>query len=167
MTTFTVDQLSAILRSNPDVSIPDVAPAQPKRQNVSRETLPAPKEEQEQEWVIQWADAMVELNERPLLRMLYHTPNGGLRDKATAMAMKRAGVKAGIPDLFLPVARGGHHGLWIELKRADHSNHASPDQEWWIEQLTAQGYRAVVCYGANEAIGELEDYLDEGLQEKK
>ena len=111
-------------------------------------------------WVIQWADAMIELNERPLLRLLYHTPNGGMRDMATAQAMKRAGVKAGVPDLFLPVARGGFHGLWIELKRSDHSNHALPDQEWWIEQLRAQGYRAVVCYGASEAIAELEDYLD-------
>ena len=158
MTTFTVNELSAILRSNPDVSIPDAPTG--KRKSVSRETLPAPPEAQEQEWVIQWADAMIELNERPLLRMLYHTPNGGLRDKATAQALRRAGVKAGVPDLFLPVARGGHHGLWIELKRSDHSNHASPDQEWWIEQLRQQGYRAVVCYGASEAIAEIEDYLD-------
>lgn len=159
MTTFTVNELSAILRSNPDVTIPDAVPTG-KRKNVSRETLPVPTEAQEQEWVLQWADAMIELNERPLLRMLYHTPNGGLRDKATAMAMKRAGEKAGIPDLFLPVARGGHHGLWIEMKRSDRSNHATPDQEWWIEQLRQQSYRAVVCYGAAAAIAEIEDYLD-------
>lgn len=158
MTTFTVDQLAAILRSNPDVTIPNDTAG--KRKNVSRETLPAPTEAYEQELVIQWADAMVELNERPELRLLYHTPNGGMRDQATAQALKRAGVKAGIPDLFLPVARGGHHGLWIEMKRSDHSNHASADQEWWIEQLRQQGYRAVVCYGAAAAIAEIEDYLD-------
>lgn len=158
MTTFTVDQLSAILRNNPDVTIPNETMGNHK--NVSRETMPGPTEAQEQELVIQWADMMVAVNERPLLRLLYHTPNGGMRDKATAQAMKRAGVKAGVPDLFLPVARGGHHGLWIEMKRADHSNHATPDQEWWIEQLRQQGYRAVVCYGASAAIDELSDYLD-------
>lgn len=38
------------------------------------------------------------------------------RDKATAVALKRQGVKAGVPDICLPVARNGYHGLHIELK---------------------------------------------------
>ena len=52
----------------------------------------------------------------PELELLYHIPNGGKRDACTAVNLKRQGVKAGVPDLHLPVARGGYHGLYIELK---------------------------------------------------
>mgnify|MGYP004433785991 CR=1 FL=1 len=38
------------------------------------------------------------------------------RDARTAANLKRQGVKAGVPDLHLPVARGGYNGLYIELK---------------------------------------------------
>ena len=46
----------------------------------------------------------------PELVLLYHIPNGGKRDAQTAISLKRQGVKAGVPDLHLPVARGGYHG---------------------------------------------------------
>ena len=38
--------------------------------------------------------------------------NGGKRDKATATALKRQGVKAGVPDVVLPAVRAGYHGLY-------------------------------------------------------
>lgn len=52
----------------------------------------------------------------PELDMLYHIPNGGSRNKREAANLKRQGVRAGVPDLCLPVARGDYHGLYIELK---------------------------------------------------
>lgn len=51
--------------------------------------------------------AMWQQEGRPELKLLYHVPNGGKRDKRTATALRRQGVKAGVPDLCLPVARGG------------------------------------------------------------
>ena len=55
----------------------------------------------------------------PEVVLLFHIPNGGRRDTAEAANLKKQGVKPGVPDLFLPVARGGYHGLFIEMKRRD------------------------------------------------
>jgi len=52
----------------------------------------------------------------PDLSKMFAIPNGGLRNVIVASKLKREGVKAGIPDVFLPVARGGFIGCWIEFK---------------------------------------------------
>lgn len=95
----------------------------------------------------------------PDLRLLFHVPNGGLRSKATARRMKAMGVKAGVPDLCLPVARGGYHGLAIEMKVG--RNKPTAAQRWWITELGRQGYKVAVCYGAEEAMALLVGYLGE------
>ncbi len=68
----------------------------------------------QQEALFTWA--AYNAGRMPELEYLHHVPNGGKRDKATAMALKRQGVKAGVPDIVLPAAREGYHGLYIELK---------------------------------------------------
>lgn len=93
----------------------------------------------------------------PALNLLFHIPNGGSRDRREAFHLKQQGVKAGVPDLFLPVARGGFHGLFIELKVK--GNRPSEEQKKWIADLNAEGYRAVVCYGFDEARATIEGYL--------
>lgn len=93
----------------------------------------------------------------PELALLYHIPNGGRRDRAEAARLKAEGVKAGVPDLCLPVARGGWHGLYIELKVP--GNRPTQNQREWLEQLRGQGYAAVVCYGFDEARRAIEEYL--------
>ena len=67
-------------------------------------------------------------------------------------------MKPGVPDLCLPVARGGYHGLYIELKRAV-GGILSDEQKWWIDELKSQGYAAIVCHGAEEAIRTIKEYL--------
>ena len=111
-----------------------------------------------QEALFQWTQ--YQLGRYPELKLLYHIPNGGKRDARTASALKRQGVKAGVPDLHLPVARGGYHGLYIELKVG--SNKATALQKDWIKELTKQGYLAVVCYGWQEAAEQLVNYLELG-----
>lgn len=49
----------------------------------------------------------------------YHIPNGGLRSKREAARMKGQGVRPGVPDLCIPVARRGYHSLYIEMKAAE------------------------------------------------
>jgi hypothetical protein len=93
----------------------------------------------------------------PELGLLFHIPNGEKRDKATAARLKKAGVKAGVCDLFLPVARGGNAGLFIEMKAG--GGKPTKDQEWWIESLRGQGYAAAVCHSAGEAIAAITEYL--------
>lgn len=118
-----------------------------------------PTEHEEQVALFQWAAA----NEgaMPELAMLAAIPNGGYRPMATAAMLKMEGVKAGYPDIVLDVPRGRWHGMRIELKRADRSNHPTPAQREWLDRLRAHGYMAVCCYGAQEAIDAITAYLDD------
>lgn len=115
-----------------------------------------PHESAEQAAVFQWAAYRTGVY--PELDLLYHVPNGGSRNPIEAARLKAQGVKAGVPDLVLPVARGKHHGLYIELKRQK-GGRLSDDQKKWLDELTEQGYLAVRCDGAEAAIKTIEDYL--------
>ncbi len=99
----------------------------------------------------------------PQCRLLYAVPNGGYRKPREAARMKRQGTRAGVPDICLPVARGGFHGLYIEMKRPIVKGEAKPvvskEQAQWLKDLRAEGYCAEVCYGFNDARDLIENYL--------
>jgi hypothetical protein len=95
----------------------------------------------------------------PELQLMLAIPNGGHRHKAVAAKMKAEGVKAGVPDIFLPVARGEFHGLFIELKKLK-GGRATSAQCIWLEELNNQGYMAVICKGWLAAKNTLENYLN-------
>jgi hypothetical protein len=93
-------------------------------------------------------------------KLIYHVPNGGHRHKKVAGEMKKQGVKAGVPDLVLPMARGGYFGLYIEFKAAPPNDAAvSPSQDAYIHALTEQGYLAIVCRGHFDAMEQIRAYL--------
>ena len=117
-----------------------------------------PTEDEEQIAVMSWA-ALME-GRYPELRLLHHIPNGGKRGKREAAVFKAMGVKAGVPDLFLPCAREGYHGLYVEMKALD--GRPSKAQLEMLKALSGQGYRCVVCHGADEARRVIEDYLRVG-----
>ncbi len=94
----------------------------------------------------------------PELALLFAVPNGGRRDAVTGARLKAEGVKAGVPDVWLPVARGDYHGLVIELKAG--KGRPSPEQRAWLEALKSQGYLALVCVGAEAARAAITAYLD-------
>jgi hypothetical protein len=96
----------------------------------------------------------------PELRWLYSVPNGGARSATTAALMRAEGVRRGVPDLVLPVARGGHFGLYVEMKRPGRHS-TTREQREWIAGLIEQGYRAVVCVGWDAAREEIVRYLDQ------
>lgn len=93
--------------------------------------------------------------------LLIHIPNGGSRKNAyEGWRLKEQGVRAGVSDLLLPVARGGFFGLWIEFKAAPPNDAVVSDsQKDWVELMRAQGYRAEVCRGVQEALSVLKHYL--------
>lgn len=93
----------------------------------------------------------------PELEGLHHIPNGGNRDAIEGRHLKQQGVKPGVPDLHLPVARGPYHSLYIEMKTE--KGRTSDVQEWWIDFLTAQGNFVEVCHGWQSAVQVLERYL--------
>ena len=79
--------------------------------------LTSPSESVEQQCLFRWA--ALQSGKYPELAMMYHIPNGGSRGKVEAIRFKAEGVKAGVPDICLPVPRGTWHGLYIELKRRE------------------------------------------------
>ena len=125
---------------------------------------PTPTEDVEQAHLFQWA-AWAEC-EYPELRWMHHIPNGGKRSKAEAARFKGMGVKAGVPDIFLPVrmmrydfGQGlSYAGLYIELKR-ETNGRVSREQDVWITGLREQGYACEVCHGWQEARAVIERYL--------
>lgn len=91
------------------------------------------------------------------LKKMFHVPNGGGRSKREAAELKAIGVKPGVSDLFLPVMANGKGGLWLEMKAAN--GVVSPEQKEWLEAMQKGGYEAHVCYGYQEAIAAIENYL--------
>lgn len=113
-------------------------------------------EADEQKALMQWAKWQE--GRYPELKLLYHCPNGGTRNKLEAANLKRQGVKAGVPDLFLPVPRSPKHGLFIEMKVG--RNKCTDNQKKWIRNLLEQGYEVKVCYSCEEAIQVIKKYLN-------
>ena len=89
---------------------------------------------------------------------MHAIPNGGQRNIVVATKLKAEGVKSGVPDVCLPLPRGGYHGLYLELKVG--RNKATDNQAWWIDQLECQGYKALVVWGFAGARAAILEYLD-------
>lgn len=126
--------------------------------------LPVPSEHEEQ--VALFRLALLHCERHPELRWLYAIPNfsGRLGRVPPVAAIRQAqrlnaeGRRAGYPDVGLDVARGGYHGLRIELKRQKGGS-VSQEQRMWHDWLTAQGYRVVVANGAEAAWSAITEYL--------
>ena len=127
-----------------------------KRADKGNPVKPKTTEADEQKALMQWAKWQE--GRYPELKLLYHCPNGGTRNKLEAANLKRQGVKAGVPDLFLPVPRSPKHGLFIEMKVG--RNKCTDNQKKWIRKLIEQGYEVKVCYSCEEAIQVIKKYLN-------
>jgi hypothetical protein len=91
--------------------------------------------------------------------IFYHVPNGGSRNPIEGAKFKRMGVKAGVPDVCIPIARKGYHGLYIELKRVS-GGVVSDTQRWWLNELKQQGYDTYVAKGAQDLINYVKNYME-------
>ncbi len=87
-----------------------------------------------------------------------HIANEGKRSARYGAKLKRLGMRKGFPDLFIPIANNGYHGLFIELKR-DVTCKPTKEQLLWTGKLNNAGYYATVCYGADAAIREIKKYF--------
>jgi hypothetical protein len=76
-----------------------------------------------------------------------HVPNGGRRSKAEAGIFRALGVRAGVPDLLVWAAGGGHFA--IELK-AGRRAALSDAQAVWHSTLTSLGHRVYVCRSVDD-----------------
>lgn len=117
--------------------------------------IPKSSEDAEQEIVIQWAK--LSEGKWPELALLHHIPNGGSRDVREAKKLQRMGVRAGVADLHLPVARGPWHGLYIEMKYDD--GRLQKTQKGFLKLAAEQGVYCVACFTAEDAIEVIRQYV--------
>ena len=115
-----------------------------------------PTEHDEQVALMTWVDLNGGI--LPEITLLFAIPNGTRTTPGVAHKMHLEGVKRGVPDLFLPVARGKFHGLFIEMKTK--TGTLRPEQKQWATLLVRQGYAAVVCRSFEEARDALVRYLE-------
>ena len=112
-------------------------------------------EHDEQCALFEWAD--IAKQKYPELSLLFAIPNGGKRDIQVARKLKAEGVRAGVPDIFLPVPRKNYHGLFIELKYQ--RGRATQNQLRWLHVLMNYGYNCKICYGWEHAKHTITQYL--------
>lgn len=122
-----------------------------------------PLESEEQEKVFSWVNT--NKKKYPELALAHASLNGVKLSPGAAVKAKKQGMVSGIPDLFLPISepldgriKYPHHGLFIELKRKS-GGKVSAEQMIMLDALNSQGFLAVVCYGADEAIETIKNYL--------
>jgi len=145
-------ELAELLRRNPDLTLAT------DEQHATAKPATKPKKSQMSEHDLQ-AAVIAECDRRSLLRveygLIFAIPNGQYRQGQRM----EPGLRAGVPDLFLPVARHGYHGLFIELKCGD--NKPTEPQAEWLKKLKAEGYLChVLRDDPKEVIGMIEWYLE-------
>ena len=113
-------------------------------------------EHAEQVALIKWAQLMA--RQYPELDCIYANPNAGKRSIGAARYMIAEGMRAGVPDICLPVPRNGYGALYIELKYG--KGKASEKQLEWIDRLNRHGNLAVVCTGWDAARLQILSYLE-------
>lgn len=128
----------------------------PKTQDQT-DLVPLPYEYQVQIAYLQWADLQKHKG-NPLSLYIHHSANGGRRDAREGKHFKEMGVKAGYPDLTIDIAKGGYHGMRIELKRGNNDKESDKQKER-IALLIEEGYHAVFCKGVDAAIKATQDYM--------
>lgn len=119
------------------------------------------RESAEQQAVVKWAE--LASKRYPPLKWLHSSQAGVKLSITQARIAKAEGLKAGIADLFLPYPSKEYAGLYIEMKRPKTVTSAkgtlSEAQREFLDYANSVGYKAVVSYGANEAIAEIKKYL--------
>ena len=90
--------------------------------------------------------------------LIYSIPNARKVSKVQGARLVSEGVVSGIPDLHIPIAKKGFHGLYIEMKAG--KNKPSPNQITIMDKLRNEGYKCVVCWNLDEFMKEVKDYLD-------
>ncbi|MDR2820943.1 MAG: VRR-NUC domain-containing protein [Desulfovibrio sp.] len=94
----------------------------------------------------------------PELAAAFAIPNGGHRFIQVAAKLQAEGVKAGVPDIFIPAPRGKLHGLFVELKAE--TGRLSDAQEAMMRTLLTCGYACIWARGWERAWKAIKGYLD-------
>lgn len=83
--------------------------------------------------------------------------SGGARQGAR---LKRAGMTAGVADLFLSIPSGDLAGLYIEMKTP--KGRQQPNQKEFEQKVIAEGYGYAMPRSLDEFIRIVNNYLEKG-----
>lgn len=119
-----------------------------------------PTEAQEQIALFTWAKMSEKTH--PELALMFHCGNSipmtSVAARRRGAMLRLRGIKAGVPDICLPVQRNCFGALFIEMKRTK-GGRVSEEQEAFMQRLKDAGNRVKVCAGWIEAKQEIETYL--------
>lgn len=90
--------------------------------------------------------------------IIFAIPNGGSRNIIEASNLKRQGVLAGVPDLFLAKSSNGYNGLFIEFKYGN--GKLTSSQIEVIERLSEHGYKCEVCKSFDSFLNIVKNYIN-------
>lgn len=93
-------------------------------------------------------------------KLVIHIPNEGRRTKHFGAVLKDMGMRAGVSDLFIAMARHTFNGAWIELKSSN--GKLSEEQALFQLDMANQNYFTMVCWGVDEAIKTIAWYTGVG-----
>jgi hypothetical protein len=94
----------------------------------------------------------------PDLRGAFAIPNGFLDSKSKRIRATQEGVLSGVPDIFIPWPKNGHHGLFLEFKKP--GGRVTKAQQDYLNLMASRGYKAQVVFGLREALEVLKAYID-------
>lgn len=125
---------------------------------------------------IQWTELMAK--RWPELELIYAIPNEGARSRRARNKMLGEGLRRGVPDLCLPVPRGGFHGLYLETKvdtqrptgaggTRRYRSQPTEAQRWWIARLREQGYHVCIYRSAEEGQVIVTEYLSGRIRRRE
>lgn len=66
-----------------------------------------------------------------------------------------------VGNYFVPYLEQGHKG-WLVWDKGQRGGRTSDHQSEWLDALSAQGYKAALCYGWEQAAGTIIKYLTGG-----
>jgi len=92
--------------------------------------------------------------------MIYAVTNSNVAGAIIGKRLVMAGLRRGVPDISIMVPSQDFHAAFIELKQVTGKpSDLSEYQREWIRNLNDMGYKAVVCFGAKEALDFTSNYL--------
>lgn len=90
--------------------------------------------------------------------LIFAIPNGAYCGVKQARKLKAEGMTKGYPDLCIPMARKGYHGLFIEMKNGK-KGVVSGEQHDMMIRLKQEGYQCAVCRSLDDFMNIVNDYF--------
>jgi hypothetical protein len=117
-------------------------------------------EKQEQRALVKW------LCLHPLLKDYFcKIDNEGKREPGHGCNAKLMGLRPGVSDIFIYRPTLTYHGLWLEMKRNKKYTKLETNSKTWqaqenfLRSVKTIGYEGKMCYGWEDGIRIIEEYL--------